>query len=333
MQIMKKGGDMTKRELFFVLPFLLISFSAMQLCSQAKKTIVITGEDETIKTYKLLPLQSIEYETVNAVCRPWLSKGGVLVYEKKRNSVLVYDTPEVIAKIKNFISKTDSPAVNIRIEIQSIGGGPSNSDKVIYKTRKPTKIVYDKGKVYVKKPHDGKFDISSQRGYTSDNTSQFIVTQSGHPATLWVGKTMVDPAWLRVQKPGKSVIIGPNSTTVVTSPQEPVMTNVGVSLKVLPRYFDNDMIEVEIYPELSEVTGKGKNKAVKVTSLSSKITVKNGSRVPIGGVIRQKQQQYINIFGPDFFKSQGISDVMNMYLKASVMKPGSQSYNYDWIPR
>lgn len=101
------------------------------------------------------------------------------------------------------------------------------------------------------------------------------------------------------------------------------MVNVGVSLYVLPRYLGNNLIEVEVYPEITQLVGKGKRKNLKVTSLSSKIIVKNGARVYIGGVVSQKRQAYRNLFGPDFFKRKGISETMDMYITATVLKPGA----------
>ena len=112
-----------------------------------------------------------------------------------------------------------------------------------------------------------------------------------------------------------------------------VMTDIGVSLQVVPRYLGYGMIEVEVYPEITEITGKRGKKAVKVTALSSKVVVKNGARVSIGGVINQNRDRYTNIFGPNFFKRSEINEVMDIYLKATVMKIGRGYERKDWIPR
>ena len=295
--------------------------------------IDITGDAPPPMTYKLIPLQSLDYNTIEKVCRPWLSKGGVLVHEKRRSSILVYDRPKVIARIRKFITSTDSPAVNIKIEIDRQGAGQRNSDKVSYYYKNHPKVTRGKhGKVSIKYPRN-RLNIHSRRNSSSSTTSSFIVTQSGSPAQLWVGKSVVDPSWRRYQRPDKTIIVNQNSTTVVVMPQEPIMTDIGVSLQVVPRYLGNGMIEVEVYPEISEITGKRGNKAVKVTSLASKVVVRNGARVSIGGVINQNRERYTNIFGPNFFKRNEINEVMNMYLKATVMELGRGYDRKDWIPR
>ena len=295
--------------------------------------IVITGNEPPPMVYKLIPLQSLEYSTVEKICRPWLNKGGVLVYEKRRRSILVYDRPAVIARIRKFISSTDTPTVNIKIEIDRQGAGQKKSDKVSYYYHNRPKITHLKhGKVSMTYPRN-RLNIHSRRNSSSSTTSSFIVTQSGSPAQLWVGKSVVDPSWRRYQRPAKTIIVNQNSTTVVVMPQQPVMADIGVSLQVVPRYLGNGMIEVEVYPEITEITGKRGKKAVKVTALSSKVVVKNGARVSIGGVINQNRDRYTNIFGPNFFKRSEINEVMNIYLRATVMEIGRGYDRKDWIPR
>jgi type II secretory pathway component GspD/PulD (secretin) len=333
-QVIKKSKGMVKMKitnlllLFITLICLTYRFNAM-----AGIPIVITGDEPPAKIYKLIPLQSLEFSTVEKVCRPWLSKEGLLIYEKRRSSILVYDQPAVIARIRKFISSTDSPVANIKIELDKVGAGQKSSDKLSYYYKDRPKISYGKhGKVTVKYPKN-RLDVHSRRNSSTSNTSSFIVTQSGSPAQLWVGKSVVDPSWRRFQRPNKTIIVNPHSTTVVVMPQEPVMTDVGVSLQVVPRDLGNGLIEVEVYPEISEITGKRRNKAVKVTSLSSKVVVRSGSRVSIGGVINKNRERYVSLFGPNFFRRNEVSEVMNMYLTATIMDPAKGYDRKSWIPR
>ena len=153
---------------------------------------------------------------------------------------------------------------------------------------------------------------------------QFIVTKSGFPASLRVGKTVVDPSRLRQVRPRHEIEIGSDSYSITTDPPEyeTKMIDVGVSLQVLPRYLNNGFIEVEVYPEITQIVGKGKRKSLKVSSLVTKIIVKNGAKVFIGGIVNQKKQAYKNFFGPNFFKRKEISETMNIYITATVLKPG-----------
>ncbi len=295
--------------------------------------IVIKGDEEPAMTYKLIPLQSLNFSTVEKVCRPWLHKGGLLIHEKNRRAILVYAQPAVINRIMKFVASTDSPNANIKIELDRQGSGQNVSEKFSYNYNNTPQVIRGRGgRIIIKKPKN-KLNLHSRRTSTSSTTSSFIVTQSGSPAQLWVGKSIVDPTWRRYQRPDKTVVITPHSTTVVTMPQEPVMTDVGVSLQVLPRDLGNGMIEVEVYPEISEIKGKRGHKAVKVTSLSSKVVVKSGTRISIGSVIKQNRERYVNIFGPDFFKRNEISEIMNMYLTATIMDPKKGYDRTSWIPR
>jgi hypothetical protein len=282
------------------------------------------------KEYKLIPLRNVDYEVVDRVCRPWLGKGEILVHEKARKSILVYAEPETVVKILKFLDNAAEPEVNIRIDIDKRGSGSSSTDRIAYRYRKPVPVVtYKNGKktvTYTKPGGAGKnpLVLQSRRSVSNSNSLQFIITQSGSPASLWVGKTVVDPSWLRNMLPKKKMTVEPNGYTITTDPPDmgSKMVNVGVSLKVLPRYLKNNLIEVEVYPEITQIVGKGKWKNLKVTSLATKVIVKNGAKVYIGGVVNQKNDEYKNLFGPDFFTRKGVSEVMDMYITATVLKPG-----------
>ena len=310
--------------------FLLLTSLALCFCGSLRIKAEADSVEEKYpsqtKVYKLIPLRDVDYEIVNRVCRPWLDKKSIIVHEKKQNSILVYAEPEIIVKIRKFLDQTATPDVNIRIDIQKQGVGSSNSDKLGYRYKQQQPIVtYKNGKKIISYGKTNPRLILQSRNMTSNSNSlQFIITKSGSPASLWVGKTIVDPSWLRAVKPKREAVIGSDSYTVITSPpaMETKMVNVGLSLQVLPRYLENGLIEVEVYPEISKVSGKGRQKAVKVTNLITKIVVKNGAKVLIGGVINQKRQAYENVFGPDFFTRKDVSETMNMYITATVLKPG-----------
>ena len=93
------------------------------------------------KEYKLISLRNVDYEIVDRVCRPWLGKGGALVHEKKRNSVLVYAKPETIVKIRKLLDNTATPEVNIRIDIEKQGVDSSDSGRATYRYNKPVQVI------------------------------------------------------------------------------------------------------------------------------------------------------------------------------------------------
>lgn len=278
--------------------------------------------------YKLLPLSTIDYETVNQYCRPMLSAGGLMNYEQKRNSILVYDTNEVIAKIDKFLRDIDREAVNIRIDVDFMNTGSAEKDKFRVDTdygkgKKGNQIVIKDGKVQSPKEITVNADKSRER--TTNNTSQFIMTKSGFPASLWVGKTIVDPNWLNNIRSFLNPVIIVNADGTVLKmdgfPTDFKWVDVGASMKVLPLYRDDGLIDVEIYPEVSFIDGKGKKQAVKVEQLITRLTVADGQRIYVGGVLSGKQNTYNSLFGPDFFKRNDSSNALDMYLTARAIKP------------
>ncbi len=106
-------------------------------------------------------------------------------------------------------------------------------------------------------------------------------------------------------------------------------TKVGSFLKVLPRYRDDGNIDVEIYPEFSFLDGRGKRKAVKVEKLITRLTVKDGARIYVGGAISGKRNDYMAVFGQDFAKKDGSSSntALDMYLTARALKSDGSHQN------
>lgn len=325
---------MMKRASLFL--FIIIGFSLMAQDNLQKdnenlptkeekkpKTVVITYDPENREISEFIPLKSIPYATVEGFCKPMLSKTGTMGYMRERNSVVVHDFKKNVDKIKEFIEKIDRPAVNIRIDVDfmntgSSAGGGINVD-VDYGVNGPGQIVMKNGKILT--PNNITFSANKLSGKTIRNNSQFIVTQSGHPATLFVGKTILDPSWLRNYRLAPTIIMGGGGTVIIPGQQpEFVWRNVGASLQVLPRYLDNGMIEVEFYPEVSYIDGEGQNRAVKVESISTKLTVQDGQRVSIGGVISSNRNFYKRLFGPQFRDRDDSINVLDMYMTATVLR-------------
>lgn len=293
---------------------------AVPAAEKKPRTVVIKYEPEKEKIYKTIPLGVIDFETVNQVCRPWLSPGGLLINEESRGSILVYDSPGVISRISEFLRQADRSAVNVMVtfDYQETGGG--NNFAI---TAKP---VGSKDKYQLRPPV-----IRNERD--SRMSSQFIVTRSGLPASIWVGQTMVDPSWLEfARRNPQRTIVAQNGKVIAdvrSIPGEPKWTDVGASLMVRPFYREGGMIDLEIFPEVRYLVGKGRHQTVKVAELVTRITVREGQKVLVGGLIDSKRQQYLNIFGPDFFKRQDIGRISNMYISAKRAPDNTRYFNQD----
>ncbi len=328
--------EMCRSFKLFVVVLSLLCIPTMLLAADREKpgTVVIARTPKM--TSKLFPLKTISYNEVNRVCRPWISKKGTLTYIKERNSVWVYDTPEVIKKISMFLSQADRDAVNVRINIDYREAGSRSSGSIGIKyndgrRRYQGPVTIRDGKVITPRKVTIKNPVV-RRGTTSNFTSTFITTKSGYPATLWVGETRLDPSWLRYAKLRPDIIIveGSSYYRIKGSDMDFRWADIGASLQVCPVYHESDdTIELDIYPVLSTLVGRGRKKNVKVESLSTHLRVKNGARIPIGGVISGKSKQYRNLFGPTFLRNKDGRSVLDIYLTATVVKPGRRRWTTD----
>jgi len=288
----------------------------------AKK--IIRYEPEKEKHYKLIPLGASSFEAVSPIIKAMMSKDGILTNEDGRKSVLVYDSDEVIRKVSDFLRQIDMNIVNIRIDVDFTGSGSGSDDAIIVRPDYGGKPKRPQPWAVNKKPKNVDINMINRRTTTTSNSSQFVLTKSGSPASIWVGKTMIDPSWLRaaIQRPD-IIIVSPGSITRIDSPDTDIKwADVGASLEVLPTYYEDGTIEVELYPSVSCLDGKGRKRSVKVQQLSTKVRVKSGQRIFIGGLGSGKKEMYTKLFGPDFFSRKDGVDVTNIYLTATAVNSG-----------
>ena len=322
--------------------------------NKKRKTVIIKYEPKYEETSKIVPLKTLSFKTVKRICSPLLSKKGTIAYLPERSSVIVYDRKDVVDKIASLINKIDMPAVNIRVDVDFIGSGATRRDRLNVRfgntktPRKNNQFTIINGKLVP----INRIEISGVRGSgaSTRNTSQFIVTKSGCEASIWAGRRIVDPAWLRNYRLQPTVIVqaGGGAVVIPGADNDFVWSDVGASLRVLPRAIGDDLIEVEVYPVVSYLVdepeprrngGRGgrrrnrrRRQSVKVEEISTKVTVKSGQRISIGGVINSHKDFYTNLFGPDFLSRDGNNSILDMYLTATILKPGS-SGRRSYIPR
>lgn len=319
------------------------------------KAVVIKYEPKQVS--KVIPLRTVDYATIEAVCKPMLTKTGTMAYLKVRNSVIVFDYEKNVKKIAKIIDQIDLPAVNIRIDVDFVGTNSGSKDKVYGKVNykkypsKSNQVIIRNGKIV--KPDTIKFGAVKQTNLGSRNTSQFILTKSGSSAQLWVGKRIVDPTWLRWRPLRPThIITGPGGTIVVPgSDNDIVWRDIGSSLWVLPTYLGNGKIDVEVYPVVSYLEDepdddrhrgkkgkKGKRRkrpkrqTVRVQDVSTHLTLQSGQRVSMGGVISSNKNFYKNLFGPNFLSKNEENSILDMYITATAIKPGGSTHK-SYIPK
>ncbi|MBN1865159.1 MAG: hypothetical protein JW808_09685 [Victivallales bacterium] len=308
------------------------------------KPVVVTYEPRQVT--KIVPLMTVGYATIESVCKPMLSPTGTMAYLPERQSVIVFDFEANAEKIAGVIGKIDLPPVNIRIEVDFVGTSDGRNDKLHGKASykghpsKDNQIIIKDGKVV--KPDTISISAAKRSDTGTRNTSQFILTRSGSPAQLWVGKTIVDPTWLS-QRPLRPTIglIAPGGGVVIVpgSDNDIVWRDIGSSLYVLPTYLGNGKIDIEVYPVVSylvdepeENTAKGRRRTTKrkprqsvmVEDVSTRMTVQSGQRISMGGVIQSNKNFYTNLFGPDFLGRDDKNSILDMYIRATVVDPAGR---------
>ncbi len=304
-----------------------------------KGTFVYDAEDK--EKPETIPLKSIDYENVRKICQPMLSEKGTLSYLSDRNAVLVFDKVKVIKKIRETIEAIDREPVNIRILVE-YEGAVNESKQGIAFDWKPDNDMHqvddprlkitkaERGKVKIVGPDGLSLGAENRKTRQSSNNSMFISTMSGHPASIWAEKNIVDPVWLDnyFRQPGVVLIQNGSPYLIAESTPPLIMRNVGSSLMALPRLLDSGLINVELYPEVSYLDGNGRRRSIKVESLTTTVTVANGARVQVGGFGEGKSDAARSIFGPELFRtsSRDKTGYLGIYLTATAdVKPSPSS--------
>ena len=164
-------------------------------------------------------------------------------------------------------------------------------------------------------------DVGSTRQRTERNTVQTLVARSGSPATIWSGKRVPDPAWLRTQRFTPIVVIPGYASTIVLSGAEIQWRDVGSSLSARPTLRDDGLVDVELIPVVSYMEKDGKRKNLMVQEVSTKITVAPGHAIQIGGVNDATAQTLRQLGAHSLLGKQKNANTLAIELKATVMYP------------
>ena len=300
----------------FVVVMVLLTFTvsayAQDSSGSRPKHVYIKDTRKEEMRYKLLPLGVMEYSEVERVCRPWLSKGGLLVDEKNRASVLVYDRPEVIARIQKYLRDADGNAPNIRVSFD-LSEAATGSETVFGTGRRDLRLRARNTAVESK-----------------TDTTQFVVARSGSSALIWTGDVVLEPGWLDYLREGRGekVVAADGTVTIMRGGELSGSSGtVSAALHVRPLWLGDGVIEVEVFPEIRCQESDGRRSYYKVTELSSRIRVREGERVSLGGMLGKQTVNYTNIFGGAFMKRADIRKISAIWLSA-----GRDSGNHQVLP-
>ncbi len=296
----------------------------------APKTQEVTVPKKWVPPPQLSPkrysMGDLEWEMIGELIKPLMSPDGRAVPSPKQRFFILMDTDDAQTKVANFLDQIKVAAFNIQVDVEYQNFRSLEAAGIEVRTGP---IVIKDGKI--KTPKDIEVDITGRKETETTNTVASITTISGHGASLWVSKTVVDHSFLDSYKlcPLNSapVIIGNNVVVVQERPQ-PVLRDVGVSLYAKPTYLENGIVEVEIYPVVTSVDEKGQKQSFRVEKIETRLRVADGARLYVGGVNKEIDKFFASAFGPTGVKKGSSSDLLSIYLTPHV-KPVKPPPGYE----
>jgi len=289
------------------------------LTDPGTRNVVITRDKKDDLIVKRLPLLAVEYDEIEPFCRDLLSTDGHLGYLQSIHSVVVRDYPANVEKVRAFLAEVDRAPVNVRIEVEFLNAEMSRDlgvDVVLDGDRSGPKIVIENGKIV--KPKSVTVSAHQHSGETTRNTRQHVMSVSGRPARLWVGRTIPDPGWLNRHR---FCPVGARGRAVRwLAPGEIVWRDVGSALYVMPTAYDDGTVDVEVFPVVTYVDGKGERRTVRVEEVQTRVRVRDGQRVQIGGGDNSTREFMTKLFGPEMFAKGKTSSSLGIYLTPHVLR-------------
>mgnify|MGYP001500988896 CR=1 FL=1 len=231
-------------------------------------------------------LKAMTYEEIEPFVRPMLSPDGRLGYFKARHVLVVHDIQEVLDEVRAFVEAGDANPVNIRIEVEFLSNWlhTSRGIETRYDGKRQPKIVIEDGKI--RGPARIEVELFDQTQGGSGTNSMTVLTTSGSPASIWVGETIAQPAWLNEYNllPLAYIRGRPGNLQITIERPELVWRDVGNALYVLPTYQEGTgLVHIELFPVVSFLDRDGKSHKYRVEKVSTTIVARPGQRVLLGG--------------------------------------------------
>lgn len=259
------------------------------------------ADNQADKILKSFPLKTLSFTETEKLIEPFISDTGEYFYLESRDTLIVYDQPQAVTRISRLLKEIDTVPVNIRISVsfdetaRKNGGNVDAVSDGLKITRRRGGEIITEGAVSIRG------GASSSR--RDEFTSQFIVTTDDRPARILVGRSVAQPVW--IYRYGLRRGWWERGVKY---------EDLGASLWVHPKKIGNNMVQVEVYPKL---TFPGKDeRSVEVRELSTKVTVRDGQSIQIGGLDKSQQEFYRRLFGiGQVFSGQSL----NISLQAEIM--------------
>ncbi len=266
-------------------------------------------------------LKALTWEVVEPMIRPLLSPKGTAGYFAARHTVIVHDQQQIVDQIRKLIQTADSDPVNIRIEVQFLTDTLQTHGSLnvqLDHRREGPSITIEDGRV--QRPRDVQVTIRDRQTETSRTNTMTLMTLSGSPARLWVGKSIPDPAFLKQYRLlPVTVVFTPGGAMVAQSqPAELLWRDVGNALYIRPTYMQNELVHIELFPVVTFIDNDGRERHFTVQEVKTEVYAKPGQRVLLGGNSTAMNRYLHQLFGPTLQSDTRRTSDVDMYVTPHV---------------
>lgn len=242
----------------FIFAMLFLVLLVISLCHAEEG-----GTDDELKM-KVFTVQHGSAASLSPVVEQMKSARGRVSVHTGSNNIIVYDYPEVLARIEKIITQLDAPQkqVDIKALVTETSG--------IF--LKKAGITLTRPVISSERFNEIRYLISNDT-HTNIRSEMMVKTLSGSPATLRVAREEIYPG--TVTHTGNIMVVSPT-----------IERAAGNFLDVLPKVNNDGTITVKILPAVSEFIDKH---STRERSVLTQAVVRNGDTIVLGGIGTESQ--------------------------------------------
>ncbi|MDD5585085.1 MAG: secretin N-terminal domain-containing protein [Candidatus Omnitrophica bacterium] len=236
------------------------------------------AEDLKLKIFKV---RSGSLQSLYQVANDLKSAQGTVSIDENTGSLIVLDSPEVLARIEAVVAQLDIPEKMVEIKVLVVDAGSDFFDT----------IGISSGQVHIPR---GEFEAIVRALSTSRDAhtrvNMMVKTLSNHSAQLAVSKDEIF---------GQTVTRFSNGAEIIS----PLRQAVGEFLEVLPVVNTDGTITVVVRPSSSSLTPKG---VPEEKTVLTQAVLRNGDTIAIGGIdsTQETSSQRRGLFGVSMSKTK-----------------------------
>ena len=204
-----------------------------------------------------------------------LSPGGKATFDRGTNAIIVNDTSESVAKIRELVANMDKPSEQVRVRLRFQETGLSKDRDFSASGR----VSGDRWSVATGRSRREGVHVRARdtRVNRQGTTESFISVMSGSFSYIWVGRDIpFSEQWVYLSRRYARVVENVSFQRVETGFEvRPVITGNSVHLEIVPRISSLE---------------EGERGVVRLTEASTTVTVPKGQWVSIGGSSEQSNE-------------------------------------------